>query len=70
MKYLLAVLIIVGWAMNANAEIVTEVVDYKHGEVTLEGYAAHVGLIRYSERAAKLRGRPQWKTIIQGLSLE
>lgn len=58
MKYLAAVLVIVGWAVNANAEIVTEVVDYKHGEVTLEGYATYVGLIRYSERAAKPGCRP------------
>ncbi len=45
-RYLLSVLIIVGWAVNANAEIVTEVVDYKHGDAVLEGYAAYDGLIQ------------------------
>ena len=40
MRYLLAALLIVGWAVNANAEIVTEVADYKHEDAALEGYAA------------------------------
>lgn len=41
MKYLLSILIALGWAANAQAQLHTKVVEYKHGDTVLEGYLAY-----------------------------
>lgn len=41
MKSLLSILIALGWAANAQAQLHTEVVEYKHGDTVLEGFLAY-----------------------------
>lgn len=41
MRYLLALLMTLVWAVNAQAELRTKVVEYRHGDTVLEGYLAY-----------------------------
>jgi len=41
MKYFWLLLISLFWSLNANAEVVTQAIEYKHGDVVLEGYLAY-----------------------------
>ena len=41
MKYLLLTILVLLFSMNAYAAIRTETVEYKHGDVMLEGYLVY-----------------------------
>lgn len=43
MKHMLLALIIMACTANANAGVVTEAVEYRHGDMVLEGYLAYDG---------------------------
>jgi dienelactone hydrolase len=40
-KWLILLIVTVFWAVNAQATIRTDVIDYKHGDTVLEGYLAY-----------------------------
>ncbi|HJX59722.1 MAG TPA: dienelactone hydrolase family protein [Thermodesulfobacteriota bacterium] len=40
-KWLILLIVTVFWAVNAQATIRTDVIDYKHGDTILEGYLAY-----------------------------
>ncbi len=41
MRYLLSIVLVLLWAVNAQAEVRTEVIEYKHDSTLLEGYLAY-----------------------------
>lgn len=46
MKCLSLIILVLAFAVNAQAAVKTEVIEYKHGDTALEGYLAYDDAVR------------------------